>query len=40
MTLKTVPNGEAQKDLEKGFQLDVILHAEFDPLIKQVRPNQ
>jgi tetratricopeptide (TPR) repeat protein len=30
----------AQKDLEKGFQLDSSLHAEFDPMIKQLRPNK
>jgi tetratricopeptide (TPR) repeat protein len=29
----------AQKDFYKGFQLDPSLHAEFDPMIKQMRPN-
>jgi tetratricopeptide (TPR) repeat protein len=30
----------AQKDFDTGFQLDPNLHAEFDPMIKQLRPNQ
>ncbi len=30
----------ARKDLDKGFELDASLHAEFDPMIKQLRPNQ
>jgi tetratricopeptide (TPR) repeat protein len=30
----------AQKDFDKGFQLDPSLHAEFDPMIKQMRPTQ
>jgi tetratricopeptide (TPR) repeat protein len=30
----------AQKDFDRGFQLDPGLHAEFDPMIKQLRPNQ
>ncbi|MDX6611453.1 MAG: polyhydroxybutyrate depolymerase [Blastocatellia bacterium] len=29
----------AQKDFDKGFQLDPSLHTEFDPLIKQLRPS-
>ncbi|HSS19081.1 MAG TPA: tetratricopeptide repeat protein [Pyrinomonadaceae bacterium] len=29
----------AQKDFDRGFQLDAGLHAEFDPIIKQRRPN-
>lgn len=29
----------AQKDLDKGFQLDPNLHAEFDPMIRQLRPS-
>jgi len=28
----------AQQDFDKGFQLDPGLHAEFDPLIKQLQP--
>ena len=38
--LKRGQDAAAQKDLEKGFQLDASLHAEFDPLIKQQRPHQ
>jgi tetratricopeptide (TPR) repeat protein len=30
----------AWKDLNQGFQLDPSLHAEFDPMIKQLRPNE
>ncbi len=30
----------ARKDFDKGFQLDSNLHAEFDPMIKQLRPSQ
>jgi tetratricopeptide (TPR) repeat protein len=30
----------AWKDLNQGFQLDPGLHAEFDPMIKQLRPNE
>jgi len=30
----------AQKDFDQAFQLDPGLHAEFDPLIKQLRPGQ
>lgn len=33
------PDQTAQKDFDKGFQLDPALHAEFDPLIKQLRPD-
>lgn len=40
LLLKTGQDTAAQKDLEKGFQLDASLHAEFDPMIKQLRPNQ
>jgi len=40
LLLKTEQDAAAQKDLEKGFQLDARLHAEFDPLIKQLRPNE
>jgi tetratricopeptide (TPR) repeat protein len=38
--LKRGQDAAAQKDLEKGFQLDASLHAEFDPIIKQQRPLQ
>jgi tetratricopeptide (TPR) repeat protein len=38
--LKAGTVAAADKDFEKGFQLDPNLHAEFDPLIKQLRPNQ
>jgi tetratricopeptide (TPR) repeat protein len=31
-------DADAWKDLNKGFQLDPTLHAEFDPMIKQLRP--
>jgi tetratricopeptide (TPR) repeat protein len=30
----------ARRDLDQGFKLDATLHPEFDPLIKQYRPNQ
>ncbi len=40
LLLKSGQNVAAQKDLERGFQLDPNLHAEFDPIIKQARPNQ
>jgi dienelactone hydrolase/regulator of sirC expression with transglutaminase-like and TPR domain len=40
LLLKTGQDAAALKDLEKGFQLDASLHAEFDPLIKQLRANQ
>jgi tetratricopeptide (TPR) repeat protein len=30
----------AWKDLNQGFDLDPSLHAEFDPMIKQLRPNE
>jgi len=30
----------AWKDLNQGFELDPSLHAEFDPMIKQLRPNE
>jgi tetratricopeptide (TPR) repeat protein len=33
------PEAAAQKDFDQGFQLDPSLHAEFDPMIKQLRPN-
>ena len=33
-------DGVAQKEIDKGFELDPSLHAEFDPMIKQLRPNQ
>jgi tetratricopeptide (TPR) repeat protein len=38
--LKQGQSAAAQKDFDKGFQLDPSLHAEFDPMIKQLRPNQ
>jgi tetratricopeptide (TPR) repeat protein len=38
--LKRGQGAAAQKDLEKGFQLDASLHAEFDPIIKQQPPHQ
>ena len=38
--LRRGQDAAAQKDLEKGFQLDASLHAEFDPIIKQQRPHQ
>jgi tetratricopeptide (TPR) repeat protein len=40
MLLKSGQDAAAQKDFDKGFQLDASLHAEFDPMIKQLRPNQ
>ncbi len=40
LLLETGQDAKAQKDLEKGFQLDASLHSEFDPMIKQLRPNQ
>ncbi|MEA2206215.1 MAG: polyhydroxybutyrate depolymerase [Blastocatellia bacterium] len=40
LLLKAGQDAAAQKDLDKGFQLDASLHGEFDPLIKQFRPNQ
>jgi tetratricopeptide (TPR) repeat protein len=40
LLLKTGQDAAARKDLDKGFQLDASLHAEFDPMIKQLRPNQ
>ncbi len=33
-------DAEAWKDLNQGFELDPSLHAEFDPMIKQLRPNE
>lgn len=33
-------DADAWKDLNMGFQLDPGLHAEFDPMIKQLRPNE
>lgn len=38
--LKSGSGPAAEKDFEKGFQLDQNLHAEFDPIIKQLRSNQ
>jgi tetratricopeptide (TPR) repeat protein len=38
--LKRGQGAAAQKDLEKGFQFDASLHAEFDPISKQQRPHQ
>ncbi len=38
--LKSGQDSAAWKDLDKAFQLDPSLHAEFDPMIKQLRPNQ
>lgn len=40
LLLKSGQDAAAHRDLEKGFQLDASLHAEFDPLIQQLRPNQ
>lgn len=40
MLLKSGSSSAAEKDFDKGFQLDQSLHAEFDPLIKQLRPTQ
>ena len=40
MLLQSGQEAQAQKDLDRGFQLDPSLHAEFDPMIKQLRPNQ
>jgi tetratricopeptide (TPR) repeat protein len=39
MLLKSGSGAAAEKDFAKGFQLDPSLHAEFDPMIKQLRPN-
>jgi tetratricopeptide (TPR) repeat protein len=38
--LKQGQSATAQKDFDKGFELDASLHVEFDPMIKQLRPNQ
>ena len=40
MLLKSGKGDAAQKEIDKGFELDPSLHAEFDPMIKQLRPNQ
>ncbi len=40
LLLKSGQDAAARKDLDTGFQLDASLHAEFDPMIKQLRPNQ
>jgi len=40
ISLKSGSSSLAERDFEKGFQLDPSLHAEFDPMIKQLRPNQ
>ena len=40
LLLKTGQDAAAWKDLDKGFQLNGSLHEEFDPMIKQLRPNQ
>lgn len=40
VTLKRGEAEAAQKDFDRGFQLDSSLHAEFDPMIKQLRPKQ
>jgi tetratricopeptide (TPR) repeat protein len=40
LSLKSGQDAAARTDLDKGFQLDSSLHAEFDPMIKQLRPNQ
>ena len=37
--LKSGQDSAAQKDFDYGFQLDPNLHAEFDPMIKQLRAN-
>src|SRR6185295_13146177 len=36
--LKRGATDSAQKDFDRAFQLDSSLHAEFDPMIKQLRP--
>jgi tetratricopeptide (TPR) repeat protein len=33
-------DAQAWKDLNQGFELDPSLHTEFDPMIKQLRPNE
>jgi tetratricopeptide (TPR) repeat protein len=38
--LKQGQSATAQKDFDKGFELDASLHVEFDPMIKQLRPDQ
>jgi tetratricopeptide (TPR) repeat protein len=40
MLLKSGAGAAGDKDFEKGFQLDPSLHAEFDAMIKQLRPSQ
>jgi len=40
MFLKSDLDAAGRKDFDKGFHLDSNLHAEFDPIIKQQRPNQ
>jgi tetratricopeptide (TPR) repeat protein len=40
LLLKGGQDATAWKDLDKAFQLDPSLHEEFDPMIKQMRPNQ
>jgi poly(3-hydroxybutyrate) depolymerase/Tfp pilus assembly protein PilF len=40
LLLKTGQDTAARIDLDTGFQLDASLHAEFDPMIKQLRPDQ
>jgi len=40
ISLKRKQDAAAQRDFDKAFQLDPTLHAEFDPLIKQLRERQ
>jgi tetratricopeptide (TPR) repeat protein len=38
ISLKRGEGETAQKDFDRAFQLDPGLHAEFDPMIQQLRP--
>jgi tetratricopeptide (TPR) repeat protein len=40
LLLKRNQDTAAWIDLDSGFKLDATLHTEFDPMIKQLRPNQ
>jgi len=40
ISLKRKQDAAAQRDFDKAFQLDPMLHGEFDPLIKQLRERQ
>jgi poly(3-hydroxybutyrate) depolymerase/lipoprotein NlpI len=40
LKMSSTMDAAAWKDLDQGFQLDPSLHEEFDPMIKQLRPNQ